>query len=120
RPKPTTSFGKVAVLESALYMRNQLLRDADWASMAHSLEVRVPLVDAKLLETMAPLILALPNFQNKRHLALAPRKPLPEGIANRAKTGFTTPIETWLHGNANLQDWRRVPKLSRESCHWSR
>ena len=31
-------------------MRNQLLRDTDWASMAHSLEVRVPLVDAVLLE----------------------------------------------------------------------
>ena len=45
-----TSFGKVAVLESSLYMRNQLLRDTDWASMAHSLEVRVPLVDAELLK----------------------------------------------------------------------
>ena len=31
----------------ALYMRNQLLRDTDWASMAHSLEVRVPLVDSR-------------------------------------------------------------------------
>ena len=50
KPQPRTSFGKVAVLESSLYMRNQLLRDTDWASMAHSLEVRVPLVDVKLLE----------------------------------------------------------------------
>ena len=37
------------MLESSLYMRNQLLRDTDWASMAHSLEVRVPLVDVELL-----------------------------------------------------------------------
>jgi asparagine synthase (glutamine-hydrolysing) len=56
-PQPASSFAKVAVLESSLYMRNQLLRDADWASMAHSLEVRVPLVDATLLKATAPLLL---------------------------------------------------------------
>ena len=38
-------------------MRNQLLRDADWASMAHSVEVRTPLVDASLLRQLAPLLL---------------------------------------------------------------
>ena len=48
-PAPHTAFAKVASLESSIYMRNQLLRDTDWASMAHSLEVRVPLVDAVLL-----------------------------------------------------------------------
>src|SRR5215510_1014685 len=52
-PKPRTSFGRIAVLESSLYMRNQLLRDTDWASMAHSLEVRVPLVDVELVKHMA-------------------------------------------------------------------
>ena len=46
---------KVATLEASLYMRNQLLRDTDWASMAHSLEVRVPLVDSVLLQRMAAL-----------------------------------------------------------------
>src|SRR5262249_10342746 len=45
RAGPRTPFGKVAALEAAHYLRNQLLRDTDWASMAHSLEVRVPLVD---------------------------------------------------------------------------
>ena len=58
---PRTSFGKVASLEASLYMRNQLLRDADWASMAHSLEVRVPLVDVPLLRAVAPMMIALPN-----------------------------------------------------------
>ena len=48
-PDPVQPFARVATLESSLYMRNQLLRDTDWASMAHSLEVRVPLVDAVLL-----------------------------------------------------------------------
>ena len=56
-PDPRTTFGRVAALESSLYMRNQLLRDTDWASMAHSLEVRTPLVDASLLRQIAPLLL---------------------------------------------------------------
>ena len=51
-PDPGTPFGRVSTLESALYMRNQLLRDTDWASMAHSLEARVPLVDATLLQAV--------------------------------------------------------------------
>ena len=55
KPRPRTGFGRVAVLESSLYMRNQLLRDTDWASMAHSLEVRVPLVDIKLLSQLASI-----------------------------------------------------------------
>ena len=38
----------VGLLESTLYLRNQLLRDSDWASMGHSLELRTPLVDASI------------------------------------------------------------------------
>ena len=76
RPQPTTSFGKVAVLESSLYMRNQLLRDTDWASMAHSLEVRVPLVDVKLLSQLAPTTTRY-RPRSKRLLANSPRVPLP-------------------------------------------
>src|SRR5439155_353201 len=52
-PRPRTAIGKVASLEAGLYLRNQLLRDTDWASMAHSLEVRVPLVDVRLLTAIA-------------------------------------------------------------------
>ena len=55
-PDPGHPFARVAALEASLYLRNQLLRDTDWASMAHSLEVRVPLVDRTLLETLAPLL----------------------------------------------------------------
>ena len=95
-----TDFAKVAVMETSLYMRNQLLRDTDWASMAHSLEVRVPLVDHVLLSAIAPLTERLPAGAGKRLLASAPVRPLPADIAERAKTGFTTPIETWMRGLA--------------------
>ena len=46
---------KIAALEMTWYMRRRLLRDSDWASMAHSLEIRVPLVDVQLLRSLAPL-----------------------------------------------------------------
>ena len=54
-PDPVQPFARVATLELSFYMRNQLLRDTDWTSMAHSLEVRVPLVDAELLQRIVPV-----------------------------------------------------------------
>ena len=97
RPCPRRSFDRVAALESALYMRNQLLRDTDWASMAHSLEVRVPLVDPVLLSRLAPVGVAA---RTKAALAGAPSRPLPAVIAGRRKTGFTTPIAKWMRTSA--------------------
>jgi asparagine synthase (glutamine-hydrolysing) len=119
-PQPRTAFGKVAALEASLYMRNQLLRDTDWASMAHSLEVRVPLVDAQLLQAIAPAMVSLPNGSGKRLLAASPRLPLPAEIAERAKTGFGTPIADWLTKDSRLQKWRTIPKLARSRCPWAR
>lgn len=95
-PDPGSPFARVAALESALFMRNQLLRDIDWASMAHSLEVRVPLVDAFLLRKVAPAIYTSRRRDGKELLARSPRKPLPEAIMTRKKTGFTLPINDWL------------------------
>jgi asparagine synthase (glutamine-hydrolysing) len=73
-----------------------LLRDIDWASMAHSLEVRVPLVDAVLLRRIAPAIFAGSHRDGKDLLARSPAQPLPEAILTRRKTGFTLPINDWL------------------------
>lgn len=95
KPSPRTPFARVAVLESSLYLRNQLLRDADWASMAHALEVRVPLVDSVLLAALAPVTVRESIGGGKRLLAGAPSLPLPAAVMNRAKTGFITPVEHW-------------------------
>jgi len=119
RGGPRTPFGKVAALEAAHYLRNQLLRDTDWASMAHSLEVRVPLVDATLLRAVAPAVLAAPRAA-KRMLAASPREPLPDAVVARAKTGFATPIKDWLQRDDRLQGWRRVPQLTMPKCPWAR
>src|SRR5262249_25096312 len=102
-PRPRSAHAKVATLEASLYMRNQLLRDTDWSSMAHGLEVRVPLVDRALLRTGATLACAArwsePGL-TKASLASSPSKPLPERVVSRAKTGFTTPIGSWLQGQS--------------------
>ncbi|MEK7762549.1 MAG: asparagine synthase (glutamine-hydrolyzing) [Nitrospirota bacterium] len=95
-PDPGTPQSRVAVLESELYMRNQLLRDTDWASMAHSLEVRVPLVDSHLLKTLAPAFAFGEASCRKDLLARSSRIPLPEAVHARGKTGFSIPIANWI------------------------
>lgn len=100
-PMPRSEFGRVATMEASLYMRNQLLRDTDWASMAHSLEVRMPLVDASLLERIAGLVALQATTSPKRELALAPSRPLPSAVTTRAKTGFGVPIASWTSGRAS-------------------
>jgi asparagine synthase (glutamine-hydrolysing) len=94
-PDPGNAHARITALESQLYMRNQLLRDADWAAMAHSVEVRVPLVDYQLLRRLAPLIRA-DALLGKADLAGVVQPPLPAPVASRPKTGFTTPIDRWL------------------------
>ena len=111
QPDPVASFGRVAALEASLYMRNQLLRDTDWASMAHSLEVRVPLVDHVLLNRLGPMRGSF-GRSGKEVLGLAPSRPLPGNVIRRPKTGFTTPIPTWTQGRemseaAPPQPWAR-------------
>ena len=102
---------RVTALESCHYMRSQLLRDSDWASMAHSLELRVPLVDWELLQRLAPLAAACPDRVDKAALARAARPQLPASIADRPKTGFTTPVRDWLAasgespGGRGLRGW---------------
>jgi len=95
-PDPKHPVSRVAALESTNYMRNQLLRDADWAGMAHSLEIRTPLVDFEFLKALAPVTPRLDAGLGKRALAAAPDQPLPPGIVDRPKTGFGVPTGRWL------------------------
>lgn len=95
-PTPDSPTSRIAVLESANYMRNQLLRDSDWAGMAHSLEIRTPLVDFDLLKALAPVIPQLSANRGKMALAQAPLQPLPREVVDRPKTGFGVPQGHWL------------------------
>jgi hypothetical protein len=73
-----------------------------------------------LLQAIAPVTIALRNGAGKRCLANSPSSPLPPEIADRPKTGFTTPVNAWLQRDARLQQWRHVPELARSRCPWAR
>jgi asparagine synthetase B (glutamine-hydrolysing) len=77
------------------YMRNQLLRDADWAGMAHSVEIRVPFVDVDLLRALAPL-LASDDPPSKQDMARAVTPKMSAALLHRPKTGFQVPVREWL------------------------
>ncbi len=126
---------EVAVAEQCLYMRNQLLRDADWASMRHGLEVRVPLVDRVLSESLA-VPLAASGSKGKSLLARSVRNPLPEAVLRRKKTGFTLPMQQWvsediragrmtaplalLHPNSGQAIAKLYAGICQGTVHWSR
>jgi asparagine synthase (glutamine-hydrolysing) len=91
----------VSAFEMQWYMKNQLLRDADWAGMAHSLEIRVPFVDMHLLNQFIEIPSLEPLYE-KQAIARTVAPNLPESILNRPKTGFSVPIHQWL--NPGLQN----------------
>jgi asparagine synthase (glutamine-hydrolysing) len=100
KPFPRSPLSRVAALESTNYMRNQLLRDTDWAGMAHSLEIRTPLVDTQLHRLLSSVTPGLVTGMGKRALANAPTRPLPASVVNRTKTGFGVPTGHWAGENS--------------------
>src|SRR6266404_481707 len=91
---------RVSYLESHFYMRNTLLRDSDFMSMAHGLELRVPFLDRALVEACfrIPGERKLQGNSPKSLLVASLGVELPREIVNRPKRGFTLPFERWLRG----------------------
>ncbi len=93
-------FVIVSRVETYLYMSNTLLRDADVNSMAHSLELRVPFVARPILD-LAGRIPSRFQFKGrepgKRLLRWALRDVIPAHVLQRPKTGFSLPVNDWLH-----------------------
>jgi asparagine synthase (glutamine-hydrolysing) len=90
----------VQYLDIKTYLPGDILTKVDRASMAHSLEVRVPLLDHKLVEWMASLP---PNMKlNKREGKFIFKKSLesylPNDILYRPKMGFAVPLGSWFKG----------------------
>ncbi len=117
RPDPGCNTTRICVLESSNYMRNQILRDADWAAMAHSLEIRVPLVDWQLTKTLSPSLATLVPGAGKAALALSPSLPLPKTIRMRAKSGFGVPTGNWMTHATGTAD---LPTKGQASRAWLR
>lgn len=97
----TRPFSWISRAELGTYTHHQLLRDTDVMSMAHSLEVRVPLLDHRLVEAVLTLPDAIKRDGDrpKALLADAASGLCPPGVlAYRPKQGFTFPMQQWLRG----------------------
>jgi len=82
------------------YLPDDELRKADRLSMWHSLEVRVPFLDHKLVEFVAtiPSQLKLKGWEKKHILIKSLEGILPDSILRRRKQGFSIPLGAWLRG----------------------
>jgi asparagine synthase (glutamine-hydrolysing) len=94
---------RVSAMEMQRYMRNQLLRDSDVMSMAHGLELRVPLVDSALFDAVSRISAEL-RLRPGKQLLIDAVPEIPEWILAREKSGFLFPYENWL----STPEWRAM------------
>jgi asparagine synthase (glutamine-hydrolysing) len=125
-PSETDKRDKVSWIETNLYMQNQLLKDSDYMSMWHSIEVRVPFLDKELMQlaySISPDIKY--NSAVGKHLLIkAFDDVLPTEIWQRKKQGFTFPFYKWMKHvqlqNDELQYTKMRDQYVGNKLHWSR
>ena len=93
-------LSRIQYVDMKTYLVDDILVKVDRASMAHSLEVRCPLLDHKLMELIAqmPSGLKLHNGRGKHILKKALESVLPADILTRQKKGFSMPVAEWFRG----------------------
>lgn len=98
------ALDRLSRLELGHYLRNTLLRDGDQMSMAHSLEVRAPFLDAELVRWVVslPAALKVEKSRNKPLLLDAVGPGLPRQVWDRPKMGFALPYDRWLREGLDL------------------
>lgn len=91
-------FERLLYLCTKLYLQEGILVKVDRASMANSLEVRVPFLDHRVVEHVVgiPSAYKLRRFTTKYILKRAVRELLPRRITHRRKAGFMIPVASWL------------------------
>ncbi len=92
-------------IDQMLYLPDDILHKVDRASMAHALEVRVPLIDYHLVELSWKFtdFMNIKNGKGKAPLRHILAKYVPENLWDRPKTGFGVPVGDWLRGP--LKEW---------------
>ena len=83
-------------LEIKYYLCSKLLRDSDWVSMSHSVELRTPFVDWFFFNKLISIIKSDKNF-NKLTAINSMQNKLPKKLKNRKKTGFVIPHNDFLN-----------------------
>jgi asparagine synthase (glutamine-hydrolysing) len=93
-------INRLSYLELKTYIANTLLRDTDVMSMAHSLEVRVPLLDHVLVEDMFRMPGSMKMGKTAKPLLVGSLpKALPTPVTSGTKRGFVLPFAKWLSGS---------------------
>lgn len=97
---PEDSLSRIQYFDFKTFLAARVLTKVDRASMAHGLEVRVPLLDHELVDWMAklPPSYKLRAGKGKRIFKQGLQDLLPEEILNRKKQGFSIPVAEWLRG----------------------
>jgi asparagine synthase (glutamine-hydrolysing) len=130
-------YSLISFLEMSYYLKNQLLRDSDVFSMAHSIELRVPFVDNVLFEkiVLIPDEYKIKNNISKFLLKEIIKDKVSDKILKQKKQGFVVPIELWLKNEAkeilqkellnnNIFDRKKTEKMLnlfyQNKLHWSR
>lgn len=96
----TSAVQRAQYADLKVYMPNDPLVKVDRMSMAHSLEIRCPLLDHRLIELAfkIPADRKMPNGQPKSLLKALAERRLPKQILTLPKKGFTAPVSSWLSG----------------------
>ncbi|MDX6466908.1 MAG: hypothetical protein QOI27_1948 [Gaiellaceae bacterium] len=127
-PTPARGVTGLQLLDLHTYLPGDLLPKADIASMAHSLELRSPLLDHRVVELglALPDSLKLDGREGKVALRRAFADLLPPAVADRGKAGFAVPLAEWFRGelrpvaqdlllapDATTRDWFRRDAVER-------
>src|SRR5262249_3910738 len=97
---PSRGIDRYLAIDQNFYLPDDILYKTDRMSMAHSLEVRPPFLDHRIVEFAAglPASLKVRGLKQKYLLKELMRGKLPDRVLDRKKTGFDIPTHDWFRG----------------------